>query len=960
MKKMAVLCTLVASLSTSQADVTNLLGYVVKEKGAHYRKLEKVQSTTNAVGQTHVITNSYFELATGMHRSQNGQLVAASPSIQVLPLLGAVAQNTRHQVSFASLVGALTGTVHMQTPDGKQLVSSPLCISYYDTVSQQSVTIADLKPLISGVLFPPDRLVYANCFTDFKADIEYKNRLSGLEQNLVFQEQPPAPSTFGLSNATTMIELWTEFFDPPTPTKRSIEKDGRTDDVIVDFGEMKIVRGKSFMAHDNTKSVVVSKQWTTINGRDFLIEQIPYAAIKPFLDTLPVHPQAGLLNTDTVRHVASTERVVPKSPMAAMSLLGDSVEVATVPRGNEGFVLDYEMVGMSSDVTFKGDSTYYVSDAAYLWGTNILEGGAVIKFNPDSYSQIVVLDDLKCQTSPYRPAFFTSRNDNSVGEIIPGSTGNPSTNYYYPGLGFANFDHVVINLDYCRFRYSGSPLEFDNWPTINRVRHCQFLNCTRAVGIVGLWDIYFQNVLLDHVQTAFEGSGMIQADHVTIDSSEFISNTDDMTLIFKNSLLVSVTNSGTVNINVTNDNFVWLTNDPGVFQTVGAGTHYLATNSPYRDIGTNDISAQLLSELAGKTTYPPTVLTNAITSNTTLGINVERDTNTLDLGYHYDALDYAMNTTVTNATLTLTNGVGVAVFGTNSLALQSDSTLVSVGTPTTLNHLVRYQCVQEQAVFWEGTNVSTIKAIVATNEVPPSLQFRFTELVMPSLENDWSWLCLGTNTSPANVECRNSLIWNGKLQLDQTFDRACSYTFDNVLLHRLKGSFNSLSGATTDYALHLGNDLFYGGAWQLYNDSGSTNWSIHNNAFDGVTLDSDAATPNSHNGYINTSVLSGSSGSDVSLNSFVYAQGALGFFYHGQSDFADAGNVTADLVGLYHFTTTADQAKETNSVVDIGFHYVAVDGGGNAVDTESDGLADYFEDTNGNGAADGGESDWQN
>ena len=961
MKKTAVLCTLVAaSLYTSYGlDVTNILDYVVKEKGPHHRKLERVELKTNAVGQSQVITNSYFELATGMHRSQNGQMVAANPAIEIVPLVGAVAQNTRHQVSFASTVGAITGTIHLQTPDGKQLDSSPLCISYYDTASHQSVTIAELKPNTQAVLFPPDILVYQDCFTDFKADLEYRNRLSGFEQNLVFQEQPPAPSEFGLSNATTVIQLLTEFYDPPAASKHSIVKDGMSDDAIIDFGEMKIVRGKSFMAGDKTKSVVVSKQWTTLSGRDFLIEQIPYTAIKSFLDTLPVHQQAGTVSGDGVRHIASAERVLPRRTMVT-PFIQDDVEVAAAPRANEGFVLDYELVGMSSDITFKGDTTYYVSDAAYLGGTNILEGGAVIKFDPDNYSQLLILDELKCETSAYRPVFFTSRDDNSVGEIIPGSTGNPTTNYFYPGLGFANFDHVESKLEYCRFRFSGSPLEYDNWPTVNRVRHCQFLNCTRSVGLVGLYENYFENVLMDHVQTAFEGAGFILVDHVTIDGSDFISNTDDMSLVFRNSLLVSVTNSGTVNINATNDNFVWLTNDPGVFQTVGAGTHYLATNSPYRDVGTNDISAQLLSELAGKTTYPPTVLSNAITSNTTLAINVERDTNTLDLGYHYDTLDFAINAGVTNSTLTLTNGVGIAVFGSTSLALQSGSALVSVGTPTALNRIVRYQCVQEQPIFWEGTNVATINAVVSTNDVNPSLQLRFTEMVMPSLENDWSWLCFTTNSGPTSIVCRDSFFWNGRLQLAQAADRAYALSFDNVLFHRVKGEFSDVLGSTNDYQLSLGNDLFYGGTWQFYNNSGSTNWSIHNNAFDNVTLDSTSATPNSYNAYINTAVLDGSSGSDVSLSSFVYAQGPLGTFYHGQSELADAGGVTADAVALYHSTTTTDQAKETNSVVDIGFHYVAVDGGGNAIDTDSDGSPDYFEDANGNGIADGAESDWEN
>ncbi|MBI3413927.1 MAG: hypothetical protein HY043_01195, partial [Verrucomicrobia bacterium] len=76
--------------------------------------------------------------------------------------------------------------------------------------------------------------------------------------------------------------------------------------------------------------------------------------------------------------------------------------------------------------------------------------------------------------------------------------------------------------------------------------------------------------------------------------------------------------------------------------------------------------------------------------------------------------------------------------------------------------------------------------------------------------------------------------------------------------------------------------------------------------------------------------------------------------------------------GLYHYTTTTNQVKETNSTVDIGFHYVATTGSSSTtlVDTDADGAPDYWEDKNGNGTFDttsngnGGftttETDWQN
>ncbi|MDH7501953.1 MAG: hypothetical protein QHJ82_04455 [Verrucomicrobiota bacterium] len=62
--------------------------------------------------------------------------------------------------------------------------------------------------------------------------------------------------------------------------------------------------------------------------------------------------------------------------------------------------------------------------------------------------------------------------------------------------------------------------------------------------------------------------------------------------------------------------------------------------------------------------------------------------------------------------------------------------------------------------------------------------------------------------------------------------------------------------------------------------------------------------------------------------------------------------------GLYHHTVRPDQIKEENSTVDIGFHYVAADAGGVASDRDGDGLPDCFEDRNGNGQTDFGETSW--
>ena len=114
-----------------------------------------------------------------------------------------------------------------------------------------------------------------------------------------------------------------------------------------------------------------------------------------------------------------------------------------------------------------------------------------------------------------------------------------------------------------------------------------------------------------------------------------------------------------------------------------------------------------------------------------------------------------------------------------------------------------------------------------------------------------------------------------------------------------------------------------------------------------------------------TNALSGGT-SNQTLTAIDYQAGPLGPYYYptnggsgGLTNLFNRGSRTADQAGLYHYTTTTNQVKETNSVVDIGMHYVAFGTNGWAFDFDGDGLPDYFEDANGNGTVDAGETDWQ-
>ena len=72
----------------------------------------------------------------------------------------------------------------------------------------------------------------------------------------------------------------------------------------------------------------------------------------------------------------------------------------------------------------------------------------------------------------------------------------------------------------------------------------------------------------------------------------------------------------------------------------------------------------------------------------------------------------------------------------------------------------------------------------------------------------------------------------------------------------------------------------------------------------------------------------------------VFQTGGGGDYYlKPSSPFIDAGNVTADQVGLDQFTTQTSQGLEGTSIVDLGYHYYPVA----YVDSDNDGLPDWWE-----------------
>jgi hypothetical protein len=191
---------------------------------------------------------------------------------------------------------------------------------------------------------------------------------------------------------------------------------GNLEDDSLSFGTMQVGLGKAFLFGTNLPSQVeVDKQWLLLEGRQFLVEEVPVASLADELDTLPMATaQAG---SQTTSHPVAKTLILP--PRRLTKTPTKPVLLARALAPTHGLVLDYQMVnGSLTNYTFQGDTTYYISGTVNLYGTSTFEGGAVLKYTNNASLNFSWPAQINCLASAYRPMIFTAIDDNSVGDML--------------------------------------------------------------------------------------------------------------------------------------------------------------------------------------------------------------------------------------------------------------------------------------------------------------------------------------------------------------------------------------------------------------------------------------------------------------------------------------------------------------------------------------------------------------
>ena len=918
---------------------------VVMERGADHRVLQYATYQTNGFGR--IITNlhSSIELQTGLHyKGTNEDWLESDATFEVVAnaLEGT---RTGHKVSLSGNINT-SGGVTLVTPDAKEFRSHIVGLSYYDKASGNSVLLAEVKD--SYVQLSADNVaLYPDAFTDYKADVRYTYTKSGLEQDVIVRESLPSPAEFSLDPATTYLELLTEFLAPPAPEPLALTSEGTlnvtNNDCVLDFGAMKIMHGKAFDQGDPERATKVIKRWQKLGERDFLIEQVQYSAIRGFLDSLPQRPGASNQKVASkIKRTASAKRTLPIKKEA--KVFGRTIKkVATSANEEKGLVLDYVILSGSANYTFRSDTTYYISGTVNLTGNTIVEGGTIIKFAKTNNAKITV-EGIETRTAPYRPAIFTAKDDNTVGENISGSTGSPSGYYGVAGIETTlNSGYFLKNL---RFRYFTNAVYCESQGYYS-YEDLQIVNCLKGISQAG-GDASVGNCLFYNVQTNFVGyANAVRCENITVHLANSLSVTNGGTgsIYLTNSLLIGVTNSGQFSTNFDSVTVLASGDVPSVFQTVGNGSHYLADGSAYRDIGSTNINALLAAKLKKKTTYPPNVITtDNLLRDSMLYPSVDRDTGTPDLGYHYDPIDYASGSLTvpsTNSSLSIKNGCVLGLYA--SLILEEGTTFSSQGTPTNLNQIIASDTVQEQATTnWAALSGVTLGAngIIGPPAAPVvNVNCEFT---------GFSRVKSGAhiNVSSGQFALQNCQLLAGTLGVGGAAGCSASDTtwgWTNNVFERM--TFNIFNA---DYTVTVKsfNNTFWNCSLTFFDAGSAYDYTFKDNYFHSCDIDQrdtiyeGAYVTSDYNVFYHPPVLTaltpvGAHDKNTLTDSNSLVSGPLGYYYHRITNRLDnAGSRTAADAGLYHYTSAADQTKETNSTVDIGFHYVALTNGGTSVYVE--------------------------
>lgn len=978
-------------------------------RGPHHEVTIGVNNLRSADGEMRAVTNRYVELADGLNRQdERGMWVRSIPRFR-LKEGWAISDECQHRVEIRLRSGK-RGEVTMTMPDGRSLRSQVFGICYFDMATGESVLLAEARERV-GRIQSADQILFPDAFDDLRADLRYTVSLNGFEQDVIFREPLPSPEEFGLDPESTKLEVLTEFMESPVPRRQSrsirrlptpkvsVPVEAEFVDETLHFGSMVMGPGRVFDLLNESETIAgVCKRWMKFDQRDFLVESVAYSEVRELLNALDSKPGAGrstrprspgwwngreICFDPSLRPFLSSPRsILPAveledGPGPSHSTTSSELADASPP-DDPGVVLDYviTLTPAQTVTRFRSDTTYFVSGPVTVYGA-VFEGGTVLKYAPGT--SLTVEASITDESNRYRPVVFTAVSDDSVGEAVAlgsatfprptptGSFGAPCL--WVKGVDSGSFYPAILNSSNFRFAHASVGLRVQGFSG-HVLRNSQFRDCVTAVELIGTisdaGSFSLLNGLVVRCTNALNASGpwvSLRAHHLTAARvGTFRNGTVHGMMEVRNSLFVGVNRVTGVATNSSFGNSIDPWTDNTFLHSGFAGFYLPEASAHARSCSATGVDSALVRDFRSLTTQAPFVLSGLASGSTTLNRVVRRDSDPMkmDRGYHYPALDYLLSAVrIDGGTIRVMPGVALGAQGPSGILLGVHGALSLEGTADSPVNLVRLQSVQEcTSLSNAGPFRMTPESLVQM--VPDSSTTRFlaTNANLATLAGTGD-LIVG-NSTIGTVAAVHSQWFGGGIRLAGTSMTGGSILMENCLLQGVAVRFgtgsNSLSARVRHSTIHesaLELSPGQGTDWELRDSilsdmefrTNGTPVRMFNNAFSRATNVASSGLRS----LINATTLPGSN--SMVLSSVGWARGPLGLHYYTTGALRDRGSRTASVAGLYHHTTHPSQAKELDTLVDLGFHYIATTNG-IPIDSDGDGISDIAEDLNGNGRLD--------
>lgn len=230
---------------------------------------------------------------------------------------GCEATYGRHKISFNTDIASSQPPITVTMPNGSKVAFRPTFIVLANRLTGENLLIAEVTNR-TGEIIQPNIVLWTNAFDSSgpMIDIEYRYSFEGLEQNVIFRQNPLKNMPQNWNIADISVECWTEAFFDLAPSIQSQTAQLRptsagaatveVEDQNIVWESMKVVaRGRAFSIGSEEDTSPVSKVLTQIddNGRTqtFLIETLDALSMKAKFDALPVIRHASATRPNSSR-----------------------------------------------------------------------------------------------------------------------------------------------------------------------------------------------------------------------------------------------------------------------------------------------------------------------------------------------------------------------------------------------------------------------------------------------------------------------------------------------------------------------------------------------------------------------------------------------------------------------------------------------------------------------------------